>query len=67
MAYSQGSPPSGGDVNRGSSLRAVTIVSFTIVVLSLLLRMWCCIFLVHKVGWDDYTIIGASVRIMVLF
>ena len=67
MSYPMGPPPVGGDQNRGPALRDVTIVSFTLVVLALVLRMYSRRFLVRQVGWDDYTIIAATVRLLLLY
>ena len=66
MSYNLGPPPAEGDVNRGPALRNVTIVSFTIVVFALVLRMYSRRCIVRQVGWDDYTIIAATVKFTLL-
>ncbi|KAK0648212.1 hypothetical protein B0T16DRAFT_113643 [Cercophora newfieldiana] len=53
-------PPAGGDVDRGPVILAVTIVTTVLALIVVALRIWVRLKIVKNVGWDDYTIIGAS-------
>lgn len=55
-------PPPGGDQNRGDALLIVIGISLTLVVVTLLLRMYARLIIVRLTGWDDYTIIASTVR-----
>lgn len=55
-------PPPEGDQNRGEALLAVISSSLSLVVVTLLLRMYARSIIVSSTGWDDYTIIASTVR-----
>lgn len=59
--YGNHTPPVGGDHNHGIALRDVTIVTFTIALLMLVLRLQARVFIVKKTGWDDWVMVLATV------
>ena len=56
-----GPPPLGGDQNHGPELLAVSLASATVAFIATSLRILARTLLVHQVGWDDFTIIIATV------
>lgn len=56
-----GPPPVGGDRNHGPALLAVSIASATVAFIATSLRILGRTFIVHQVGWDDFTIVIATV------
>ena len=60
---SSGAPPHNGDENRQGGILATTFVVTVIASIAVALRMWVRLAIVKKVGWDDYTIIAATVCI----
>lgn len=55
-------PPTGGDHNKGPSLLAVSLTSTVVAMILTALRLFGRAFIVHQVGWDDFTIAIAAVR-----
>ncbi|KAK0610914.1 hypothetical protein B0T14DRAFT_413473, partial [Immersiella caudata] len=53
-------PPPDGDADKGPILLAVTIVTTMVALIIVALRMFVRIKIVKNVGWDDHTIVGAS-------
>lgn len=54
-------PPPDGDVNRGHVILIVTAVTTSLALIVVGLRMFVRLTIVRGVGWDDYTILAASV------
>ena len=61
MAFNLGPPPPGGDQDLGPSMRNAAIISFTVAVFLLVLRIYTRGLLVRRTGWDDYTMVAATV------
>jgi hypothetical protein len=59
--YGTQGPPPGGNVNQGTSILIVIVVTFALVLLLFGLRLVTRIFIVRSMGWDDYTIIAATI------
>ena len=55
------SPPPIGNADRSGGVLATSILALTVVVLVIVLRFITRIWLVKKVGWDDWCIIFAGV------
>lgn len=49
------------DQNRGDSVLRISLVTLSIAVILLILRMIARIWILRKVWWDDYSIVAASV------
>jgi len=62
-SYGNMSPPVGGDVNKGTALLVVIVISFVLAILSVSGRMAVRVFIVRSVGWDDWTMILAAVSL----
>ena len=58
-----GAPPSGGDQNRGSDLLWVLYSTFTIVLVTVFLRLIGRILILRRFGWDDATMVLATVSL----
>lgn len=58
------SPPADGDQNHGTRMLIVIVTTFTIVVVILCLRLSVRLFVVRSMGWDDYSIIAATVCLL---
>ena len=58
-----GPAPEGGDVNRGPSVTVCVTVLFTASLITTIVRMYVRKYIVRQIGWDDYTICVAMVRI----
>lgn len=54
-------PPAIGDVDRSGGLLATSILALTLVLIVIALRFATRIWLVKRVGWDDWCIIFAGV------
>jgi len=57
-------PPPDGDADRGPLLLGVTIVSTSLALAVVGLRLFVRVKIVKNVGWDDHTIVAASVSLM---
>ena len=55
-------PPPQGDVNLGPGIVAVIVVLLTLSIIVVGLRFATRIWIVKKLGWDDWTILFALVR-----
>ncbi|KAL8824741.1 MAG: hypothetical protein Q9191_004849 [Dirinaria sp. TL-2023a] len=62
---SPGGPPHNGDENRQGGILATTFIVTVIASIAVALRMWVRLAIVKKVGWDDYTIIAATLGIII--
>jgi len=60
-------PPPDGDVSKGPIILAVTIVSTSLALIAVGLRMFVRTVITRGVGWDDYAILGAAVSKTALF
>jgi len=56
-----GPPPPGGDQDRGSALRSVSLVTMILILISLFMRLATRRFIVHQLGLDDLLIFIATV------
>ena len=56
-------PPPGGDRSHGPLLLGTSLVTFVAVLVSVCARMFTRTFIIRQVGWDDYTIVLAAVRL----
>jgi hypothetical protein len=56
-------PPLDGDVNRGPTLLTISLVTTSIALLTTVFRIFVRHRIVRSIGWDDYTIIVAMVKI----
>ena len=56
-------PPPGGDQNRGPAILVTAVVTSSLAVITTMIRLVGRTFIVRSVGWDDYTIVAATVRI----
>lgn len=54
-------PPPDGDVSKGPVILAVTIVSTSLALIAVGLRMFVRTVITRGIGWDDYAILGAAV------
>ena len=59
-------PPPGGDHSKARQLLASIVFSTILALIAVLLRMYARVKLIRNVGWDDYTIVTAMVRPMIL-
>lgn len=62
---SLGAPPLRGDENRQGGILATTILVSVIACVTVALRMATRIWIVRSVGWDDYTILCATLGIII--
>ena len=53
--------PAGGDVSRAPGLTAVTVIMTTVPLVTVCLRMYVRVHLLHATGWDDWAILLAMV------
>ena len=60
------SHPAGGDQHRGNVFLAVSLFTYVLVLLSGGLRLITRGFIVHQMGWDDYTVAMALVRTLLV-
>lgn len=60
---SSGRPPN-GDENRQGGILATTVVVVTLTIIVVSMRMATRIWIVKNVGWDDWTIIAATVGLL---
>jgi hypothetical protein len=58
-------PPPGGDENRQGGILAATFIVTIIASVAVSLRMATRIWIVRSVGWDDYTILFATLGIII--
>jgi hypothetical protein len=56
-------PPLDGNVNRGPTLLTISLVTTSIALLTTAFRIFVRHRIVHSIGWDDYTIVMAMVKI----
>ena len=54
-------PPTGGDRSRANSVRVTTVTTFVLVFISTSLRLITRRWIIGQFGWDDLTIILATV------
>ena len=59
---STGAPPQNGDENRQGGILVTTFIVTVIASIVVAMRMITRIWIVKSVGWDDYTILAATVR-----
>jgi len=57
------SPPPGGDRSQGWALLSVCWSFVAAAVVTTLLRIWVRVRLTRNLGWDDYTMMAAIVRV----
>lgn len=62
---SSGPPPSNGDENRQGGILVTTFVVTVLASVVVALRMATRIWIVRNVGWDDYTILCATIGIII--
>lgn len=59
-------PPAEGDQDRRATLLAVVISTTLLSTATVLLRVYTRVKVIHKLGWDDYTVITAQVMRLLL-
>ena len=60
-------PPPEGDVDKGPALIIASCVTIFIIVLVVILRFMVRIWVSKAIGWDDWTILFAVVRLLFNF
>ena len=65
MGAPAASPPSNGDENRQGGILATTFIVTVIASITVALRMITRTWIVRGVGWDDYTILFATIGIII--
>lgn len=58
-------PPEIGNADRSGGILATSILALTLVLIFIALRFATRIWLVKRVGWDDWCIVFAGVRIVI--
>lgn len=60
------SPPEIGDVDRSAGILATSVLALALVIIFIALRFATRIWLVKRLGWDDWCIIFAGVRCRII-
>ena len=63
MIYNTTSAPLDGDRDKSGGMFATTLLVSILAIIFVALRMMTRVWIVKKVGWDDYTIILAMVNL----